>query len=403
MSALPPPPAGINLHDDKRASIMATSIVTWALAVSAVVLRIVSRRMRKMRLWIDDWLILAALVPSCAHVFGIGVYAVSRGLGRHVWAGPPDARYAWAIGLFIAELGYFVTITCVKFSILAFYWRAFRVMRSVLIPIYTLALIVACWAIAVILVTIFQCRPTSAWWNRFNPSHPLQPDQYDCSVDSVKFFYGNAIPTIVTDVLMLALPLPYIAQLQLPRGQKWGLVGIFLVGIFVTIVSIVRFHYLLEGNLTSPDITWNFVNIALWSVLEGNLAIFCACLPFLRPLIIKLGCRNLSLSTATSKKQKQSSTTPRMSLHPNDHPRTWQGDGRFGTSTCHSRAYSTTRETDGHPFVRLTDNGSEASVPVKERPDEPQIELGNLPAGGQLAESNGIVITREFHLQHQAV
>jgi hypothetical protein len=50
-------------------------------------------------------------------------------------------------------------------------------------------------------------------------------------VDSVKFFYGNAIPTIVTDVLMLALPLPYIAQLQLPRGQKWGLAGIFLVGI----------------------------------------------------------------------------------------------------------------------------------------------------------------------------
>lgn len=177
---------------------------------------------------------------------------MSRGLGRHVWAGPPDARYAWAIGLFIAELGYFVTITCVKFSILAFYWRAFKVMRSVRIPIYTLALIVASWAIAVvstpswtegrglqppaderqkILVTIFQCRPTSAWWNRFNPSHPLQPDQYKCTVDSVKFFYGNAIPTIVTDVLMLALPLPYIAKLQLPRGQKWGLAGIFLVGI----------------------------------------------------------------------------------------------------------------------------------------------------------------------------
>lgn len=43
----------------------------------------------------------------------------------------------------------------------------------------------------------------------------------------------------------------------------------------VTIVSIVRLHYLLQGNLTSPDITWNFVDIALWSVLEGNVAIFC--------------------------------------------------------------------------------------------------------------------------------
>jgi hypothetical protein len=43
---------------------MAASIVTWALAVIAVSLRIVSRRMRKMRLWIDDWLIIAALVHT---------------------------------------------------------------------------------------------------------------------------------------------------------------------------------------------------------------------------------------------------------------------------------------------------------------------------------------------------
>lgn len=82
-----------------------------------------------------------------------------------------------------------------------------------------------------ILVTILQCQPTNAWWNRFNPTHPLRPDQYKCTVDSVKFFYGNAIPTIVTDILMLALPLPYITSLQLPKGQKWALAGIFLVGL----------------------------------------------------------------------------------------------------------------------------------------------------------------------------
>lgn len=43
----------------------------------------------------------------------------------------------------------------------------------------------------------------------------------------------------------------------------------------VTVVSIVRLHYLLHGNLTSPDITWNFVDIAVWSVVEGNTAIIC--------------------------------------------------------------------------------------------------------------------------------
>ncbi|KAL7947870.1 hypothetical protein V8C42DRAFT_267784 [Trichoderma barbatum] len=404
MATLPPPPAGIDLSESRKTAIMVTSIITWVLAVIAVGLRVVSRRMKKVNLWIDDWLIIAALVPSCAHVFGMGVYAVSRGLGKHVWAGPPDAQYAWAIGLFIAELGYFVTIAFVKWSILAFYWRSFKIRSSVKIPIYILAVIVLLWAIAVILVTILQCQPTSAWWNRFNPTHPLRPDQYKCTIDSVKFFYGNAIPTIVTDVLMLALPLPYITKLQLPKGQKWALVGIFLVGLFVTIVSIVRLHYLLQGNLTSPDIPWNFVDIALWSVVEGNTAIICACLPFLRPVLSKFSFGIFSLSSVPSNKKQQSSGTLRISLHhPRDAPRSWQGDGRFDTPTSHSRAYSTTNETDEHPFARLTDNGSERSIPVKERSDDSHIELGHLSGGSDVVQPNGIVITREFRLQHQDI
>ncbi|KAL7788706.1 hypothetical protein V8C37DRAFT_418302 [Trichoderma ceciliae] len=401
MAALPPPPAGLNLNEDRRSTIMVTSIVTWAMAVLVVGLRIVSRRVKNINLWIDDWLIIASLIPSCAHVFGMGVYAVSRGLGKHVWAGPPDAQYAWAVGLFIAELGYFVTIACVKWSILAFYWRSFKIRSSVKIPIYALAVIVLLWAIAVILVTIFQCQPTNAWWNRFKPTHPLQPDQYKCTVDSVKFFYGNAIPTIVTDVLMLALPLPYVTKLQLPKGQKFALASIFLVGLFVTIVSIVRLHYLLQGNLTSPDITWNFVDIALWSVVEGNTAIFCACLPFLRPVLSRFSFGIFSLSSVPSRKQQQSSGTLRMSLHQKDGPRTWQGDDRFVTATSHSRAYSTTRQTDEHPFTRLTDDGSERSVPVKEGLDDSQIELESVSGGRDLVQPNAIVITREFHLQHQ--
>lgn len=62
MATLPPPPSGINLDDDRRASIMVTSIVTWCMAVLVVGLRLVSRRLKNIDLWIDDWLIIAALV-----------------------------------------------------------------------------------------------------------------------------------------------------------------------------------------------------------------------------------------------------------------------------------------------------------------------------------------------------
>lgn len=59
----------------------------------------------------------------------------------------------------------------------------------------------------------------------------MKPSEYHCGVDPLKFFYGNAIPTIVTDLMMLTLPVPYIWRLQLPRIQKFALGCVFLVGI----------------------------------------------------------------------------------------------------------------------------------------------------------------------------
>lgn len=81
------------------------------------------------------------------------------------------------------------------------------------------------------LVTIFQCRPTHAFWARFAPDNPLPPSKYHCGVEDANFFYGTVIPNIGTDILMLALPIPYIWHLQLQRSQKLALGGTFLVGI----------------------------------------------------------------------------------------------------------------------------------------------------------------------------
>jgi hypothetical protein len=81
------------------------------------------------------------------------------------------------------------------------------------------------------LVTLLQCQPTYAWWARFDPDNPLPKTEYACNINPTKFFYGNAIPTIVTDILMLILPVPYIWNLKLPRQQKMAVIGVFVVGI----------------------------------------------------------------------------------------------------------------------------------------------------------------------------
>jgi hypothetical protein len=53
----------------------------------------------------------------------------------------------------------------------------------------------------------------------------------DCTVDSYKFFYGNSTPNIITDILLMLIPLPAIWSLHLQLRQKISLSVIFLVGI----------------------------------------------------------------------------------------------------------------------------------------------------------------------------
>ena len=40
-------------------------------------------------------------------------------------------------------------------------------------------------------------------------------------------------------------------------------------------MSIVRYIYILNLDLASPDITWNFVNVQIWTGLESHANIVC--------------------------------------------------------------------------------------------------------------------------------
>lgn len=58
----------------------------------------------------------------------------------------------------------------------------------------------------------------------------MPASEFRCTIDDNKFWWGNAIPNICTDIALIALPIPYIADLRLPRPQKLALCGIFLFG-----------------------------------------------------------------------------------------------------------------------------------------------------------------------------
>lgn len=60
----PPPPAGLDLDETRQPQVIAVAVILWLVAVLSVVLRIVSRRIKNARLWLDDWIIIASVVSS---------------------------------------------------------------------------------------------------------------------------------------------------------------------------------------------------------------------------------------------------------------------------------------------------------------------------------------------------
>lgn len=78
--------------------------------------------------------------------------------------------------------------------------------------------------VATFLVVVFQCRPISGAWD-------LELMGTAKCVDPVSFSESTAIITIITDLLVLALPFWIILGLKMPRKVKLSLIGVFFLGI----------------------------------------------------------------------------------------------------------------------------------------------------------------------------
>ena len=101
----------------------------------------------------------------------------------------------------------------------------------------------------------------------------------------MSFFIGNSIPNIVTDIALLALPMPYTFKLHRNIPQRAALTGLFLLGGFVCIISIVRLVQLVKLDLQDLDVLWNFTDTSIWTQVELFTAVISACLPSLRPVV----------------------------------------------------------------------------------------------------------------------
>ena len=150
------------------------------------------------------------------------IYAVVLGLGKHSAVVPASSIAAAPLLIFITSNISAVSITLPKLSILFFYHRIFqRTHRWFFVSIWIIGGISVGWMLTSWLTIIFQCRTIK---DDFRP-HP-----HGYCIPQWKLFLGTAIPSTIVDLVILVLPLPLLAGLQVPPKRKILLTAVFLCG-----------------------------------------------------------------------------------------------------------------------------------------------------------------------------
>ena len=147
------------------------------------------------------------------------VYSI--GSGQHLALLPqPDTALKYRKAQFWFEIIYVIAIGLIKYSVLLFYRRLFP-SKSVMKILQVVASVVLAWQIAIIAGYTWECRPVQKAWDTTVPG---------TCIDLKKLWLGNAIPNILTDIVVIIIPLPLIWNLHLPRFQRLLLCGVFLTG-----------------------------------------------------------------------------------------------------------------------------------------------------------------------------
>ncbi|TVY85526.1 Satratoxin biosynthesis SC1 cluster protein [Lachnellula suecica] len=257
-------------------AVIVPSIVFTTLALFSVIARLVARILVLRIAGRDEAAIIAAMICSLALLVAT-VGETSRGLGRHESEINQKDAQDLRKYLFTSVVFYHATLGLTKTSIIFQYLRVF----------YDTPIRIACWAVLTIVsfysisavsTSIFTCRPVAAFWDK--------SIEGDCFKTGGFLYFFHPSFNILTDLVLITLPLPMLSTLSLPRKQKIGLMLVFTLGGFVCVVSIVRL-YSVVVSVKSNDLSFTNTSIALWSIIEANVGIICASLPTIRPLLVR--------------------------------------------------------------------------------------------------------------------
>lgn len=249
---------------DRSAGILATSIVLLILLFIAVPARFAAREAARSRrslatngggIGIDDWVGLAAGVGSSLGCCLL-IAATSYGLGRHTDPARLGAVERAMQLIFADQIIYILVMSLTKTSQLLLYTRLWSTHAQKTFRVCCYGVLAVNWIITIFLVpfAITSCTPPHHFWTRITHLDQLN----DC--DSPRsYLYANTIMSayateatvyahgtdtgllgIILDAIVIIMPVPLVARLQMSRRKKLAVCLLFgLGGLYVKYLPII--------------------------------------------------------------------------------------------------------------------------------------------------------------------
>ncbi|KAL8991807.1 MAG: hypothetical protein Q9169_007631 [Polycauliona sp. 2 TL-2023] len=352
---------GLNVNSP---AIISTGVIFSLLAIAAVVLRCVAKRIARTAYRFDDWLLLLALlifittevlviicmsyyeVRKSSELVALTMWSPAVLIGRKATSSTDDRYWVYLRLVYVYSIFYFVVIGLVELSILLLYRHVFRPTHLRYTSI-ALAGICFAWLVAALVIEIGY------------PGHTIGAyfpggSTVVFNVEYLSFWLAMGIIETLLEITILVLPLREIYHLQISKPKRNLIMCSLSLGGFVILTSIVRMAVLYrpEASTVEIDLTQGMI----WLNVHLGTAVISACLPTFRPLISRRWD-----SRHGSSARKGSYTMNNSAIHPpskrKTHGADW-GDSREGIIMDTQGTFTDARRatsTDGSSTLWQTD------------------------------------------------
>jgi hypothetical protein len=220
------------------------------------------------------------------------------GVGHHVAAVPVTTFQTWLQLSKVLEFTYTPAVMFAKLAALFLYYQVFEVLfyRRIIVAI---GVIIVLQGIVALILAFSICRPFRYFWTQ-------AVDINDGTCGDVMLFYRSySIPSLVTDVMMLVLPWPILAKLNIPTAEKVGLILTFLAASLGIITCTLRFVTFFTTPLFQDPTWYASGGPMIYALVEPSIYMIASILPTTRHLYRRL--RSKARLTAQMRSAKSDS------------------------------------------------------------------------------------------------